>query len=296
MRHPRRPADQRVHRAARCTSASARASSSRSSSFGGRTWRDVPAIAARHVRGLRHDARSARAALVPDRGSRHPRGSTAARRGRPPARRRSPRRGTPARDRTPRPWSAAARAGERARAGRAARSAGARRRPDGKQKLRRADLRGADLRGALLIGADLRGSRPAAGRPARRGPARGANSTVRTSTDTLFLTTSAGGVRPRRRHHPTASRGLIAPGHWSLVPAPCREPRGGSDHLMKDARHRAPRHHTGGTEMQTISPFLWFDDQAEQAAERYVVDLPELPHRRRSPATARALRSRPGRR
>src|SRR5687768_15142200 len=31
---------------------------------------------------------------------------------------------------------------------------------------------------------------------------------------------------------------------------------------------------TGGTEMTSISPFLWFDGQAEQAAERYVEIFP----------------------
>src|ERR1044071_2705889 len=31
--------------------------------------------------------------------------------------------------------------------------------------------------------------------------------------------------------------------------------------------------HTGGTDM-SISPFLWFDDQAEQAAQRYVDIFP----------------------
>jgi predicted 3-demethylubiquinone-9 3-methyltransferase (glyoxalase superfamily) len=43
---------------------------------------------------------------------------------------------------------------------------------------------------------------------------------------------------------------------------------------MKDDAGTRPRvAHTGGTEM-SITPFLWFDDEAEQAAERYVAIFP----------------------
>jgi predicted 3-demethylubiquinone-9 3-methyltransferase (glyoxalase superfamily) len=42
----------------------------------------------------------------------------------------------------------------------------------------------------------------------------------------------------------------------------------------QDVEHQARVARTGGTEMQTISPFLWFDDQAEQAAQRYVEIFP----------------------